>query len=141
MFVLSVIQEIIPQGVDSMLDILTMAVVVEALTWLTLDPDLIFHRLIWSKVQAKFELIPNQREYFIEKILGETICSYLFQLSKCNYCISFWISVLLCICAFDFTWSLILTIIIVWRVSHYLDTLYRYLLIRSFTVGDITVEE
>lgn len=102
---------------ELLVSIIVISVAVESLTSIVLYEESLFHTALWRHVQVKLKN-----------------WSLLYKFSKCNYCISFWISVILSICVFDWTSMLPLVVLAVWRLSHLFDAVYRYYLIRSFDV-------
>ena len=117
--------------VEILIIIILNAIVVEAITSVFLSDDSIFHKNIWGKIQKTFAVWGVKNSFFM--------C--LHQLSTCNYCLSFWISIIVSVLTFKIDVFLIWLTIIVWRLSLLFDVIYRYLLVRSFIGSDMDIEE
>jgi uncharacterized membrane protein len=132
---------------EMLIGLILVVVSIEAITSIILCEDSIFHTVVWSKVQAKFQFesgwykdesrVLQSEESKNRKVFWE----YLAKFSKCNYCISFWISVAVCPIVFNFNGYLPLAILASWRLSHMFDAVYRYYLVRSFVVDNSDIEE
>jgi hypothetical protein len=110
--------------IEMLFRVILSSIAVEAITSIILCEDSIFHTVVWSKVQGLFKNWPNLRE-----------------LSRCSYCISFWISIGVCYWALNFTYIWPILVLTVWRLSHLFDAVYRYYLVRSFVVDSADIED
>ncbi|SRR5215204_45919 len=112
------------------ISIIALSLVVEALTDLLFSPGSIVHTKFWKPIQDR--------------------CNNLLrQLVHCEYCTSFWLSVIVYIMqgqpAFlSVTWSIsdLYVILIIWRLSHVWHAIIQRTITSSLMTGNnVSVEE
>lgn len=99
--------------------LIIMSVVVECFSFLLINEGSILNEMIWSKVQ---------------KYLYNTNLELLYRLSKCHYCLSFYIACVLGGLVFSYGLLYnVISILFIYRFSHYLYDLNELIVKKQFS--------
>lgn len=111
--------------INYLLHLIIISVIVEVLTFLLVNEGSIIQEKLWSKVQ----------NFLLKKKL-----IFLYRLSSCFYCLSFYISLIIGVLVFDYDFMYnSISIFFIYRFSHYLYDLNNLVVKKQFS--DISVIE